>query len=369
MKQFVFSLIALLTFVNVAWAQDDDVYFVPTKKALKNEQRQYMNKTYSGSDDVFEYDHWSNERSEGTRSVDEYNRRYKKGKVARQHDSVSCCQNDVEEQNMTGRIVRFRSPRAAIVASPYYYDYYYDLAYYDPWFYDWGRIGWYGWMDPFYFGIGWNIRFSPWNPFWPYGRYYSWYGGWGWNPWFPHYGWNDPFFWWNNSYTFAPRNAVYYGGTRGSNVSYGTRGGSFASRENGGRSRGGSFVERGGSYRSSRSGGEFSRSRESGYGRSMEHRGRNIDANVGTSRRGNIIGHSRSDQSSNSYGTQDNRHTRSYESSNGTYSSGGSRGGNFSSGRSGGSFSTGGGFSTGRSGGFSSGGSSRGGGSIVGGRR
>lgn len=373
MKKFALSLIALMTLGNVALAQDD-VYFVPTKKALRNEQQQiFRSHTQEAPPqygETLEYDTWADGRSNTMRNIDDYNRRNKKGLKKHHRDSISFKEHDVEEQNMTGRIVRFRSPRAVIVASPFYYDYYYDLAYYDPWFSDWGWRGWYGWYDPFYAGFGWSIRFSPWSwhtwysP-WLNSWYSPWHGGWSWHAWhYPYpYVW-DRYYGWNHYNRFGRRNGVYYGEVRGSNASYGSRGGSFSSRGGSNVTRGGSFAGRGGSF-GTRSGNDFSRSGNNAtYGSSRS----SYSGGGTTSRRGNIISHGRNGQNNISNSTPTSPPpTRAQSSSGNSNTFGNSRGGGFSSGYSGGSFSSGG---SSRSGGFSSsGGSSRGSGRIVGGRR
>lgn len=376
MKLLVLPLMAFLAVANTAWAQDD-VYFVPTKKALQQEKQQtvrrYNYETYPQSDDTFEYDDWADGRSNGSRDVDEYNRRQKSDKKYRNND-YSADYYDVEEQNMTGRIVRFRSPRGVIIASPYYYDYYYDLAYYDPWFSNWGWNRWYGWYDPFYVGFGWGYspwRYSSWYSPWYSGWGYSWYGGWGWKSWYSpyyygYYGWGGYHGWHHYGYnSFGRYNGVYYGSMSGSNnTGYTSRGGSFAGRNGGSMgTRGGSFSDRNGSRGSSFDG------NSRGYSRgNANYNNQRNDFNLSApSRRGNIVNNSRNGSNSgNSYTPSrsqqnSNSNSNSYTPSrNGnSFNSGSSRGGGFNSG---GSFNS-------RGGSFNSGGGSSRGGGIVGGRR
>ena len=89
MKQIALTIIALLA-ASAAWAQDD-VYFVPTKKALEAErQEMYGHSSYDQiaipTDKAFEHSNWADGRSAGGRNVDEYNRR---GKARSKNDSLN----------------------------------------------------------------------------------------------------------------------------------------------------------------------------------------------------------------------------------------------------------------------------------------
>ena len=163
-------------------AQDDDMYFVPTKKNVASERATYGIPTdtyYSGSQ----------------RSVDEYNRRWASSYEVLPPDTGDIISfagvegiypDSLGDFSLTQRMTRFDGyePSAAYWAgysrgysdswgwhSPWYYSYYpwYDW-YYDPWYYDsWYWGGWYGWYGPWYRGYyGW---YDPWY----YGGYY--YGG------------------------------------------------------------------------------------------------------------------------------------------------------------------------------------------------
>lgn len=369
MKKLALSLITLLALSGTAWAQDD-VYFVPSKKALQQEQqeRQRTHPRYSTVesadavpyDGSGHYDDWADGRF-SSRDVDEYNRHTRR---QRRDTLNNYREEEADQQTMTGRIVRFRSPRGVIVASPYYYDYYYDLAYYDPWFSDWGWSGWYGWYDPWYYGVGWFGWNSPWryscySP-WSWNAWYSpWYTGWGWSG---YYGWTQ-WGWggyWNHPYSYygyAPFHSsrgAYYSETRGSNRPLASRGGSFPSR-------GGNFTRNNG-Y-----------SARSGYTPSYNNGNRDYfrsSNNAGVSRRGSLINtdRSRSNYSaptqsrSNSYSpSRSNNYappTRNYQPSNSSSFGSGSTNSRSIGGFSGGSS---------RGGGFSGGGSSRG--SVISGRR
>lgn len=357
MKQFALSLISLLALSSVAWAQDD-VYFVPTKEALQVEQQQSNQRhsnAYGHSASTYDYDNWADYRV-GSRDVDEYNRR----RVDRTRKEMADSLYDDERQTATGRIVRFRSPRGVIVASPYYYDYYYDLAYYDPWFSDWGWSSWYGWYDPFYYGWSWNRWYSPWgwsswySP-WGFSAWYSpWYSGWnwgwGWNyGYWPYdrYGWGG--YYGGYAYNVRPHGNTYYGVSGANSRSAGafdSRGGGFTSR-NGSASRGGSWSGRNNYDGTSTTHSSYR------YNDTPSYRGDIVNS----SRRGGrpTENYSPSRSTNNSY---------SQPSRSSGFDMGGSRNGGFSSGS-----SSGGGFSGSNSGGgFSGGGSSRGGG-VIGGRR
>lgn len=190
------------------YAQDDDVYFVPSSK-----DKTETNDTYTASgrssytpitgndDPTFQQSDWAAGRGNGRWDVDAYNRRgrnYKGNAVA---DTLTSQQtydqgyeDGYEDGSCTARIVRFWSPRAGVyVSSPYYMDYY-DLSYaYDPFYYGYGSAwsigwsGWYGWGSwygwrPYYSWYGWGGWHSPWYDPW----YDPWYGGCGW---WPRYDW------------------------------------------------------------------------------------------------------------------------------------------------------------------------------------
>lgn len=169
-------------------AQDDDMYFVPTKENVAKEAKKYgmpQNTYYSGSN----------------RSVDDYNRRaqfsYPVDSTGNDiidfsavrgvyPDSVYSQSAENDDYKLTRQMSRFDdyTPseaywdgyRAGRWSSPWYNSWYswYD---YDPWYWD----SWY-WRDPFY--------------------YTSW-----------HYGWRSPFYystWYSPRYYYRPYR--YYGG-------------------------------------------------------------------------------------------------------------------------------------------------------------
>lgn len=205
---FAFALLALGLNSVAAFAQDD-VYFVPTKKAILKErqterasaQREHTESTYTTIYDnatATEYDGWADRNQADADEIDAYNR-HGSGLLVESTPSDSLAGADStynaaeEDYSPTARLVRFRSPRGVIYASPYYADYIYDLAFYDPWYFDgfYGSAYWhYGWAynpffyDPWFYGTWWG---SPWH------HHCGWYDYcWGWGPtWHPgwHPGW------------------------------------------------------------------------------------------------------------------------------------------------------------------------------------
>ena len=190
MKKLVLLSVLLGAMPITMMAQDDDLYFVPTKENVAKEAEKYGMPTdtyYSGS----------------TRSADEYNRRAWSrvapidsagndiinfdGKRGVYPDSAY---SDVKDFKYTRRMSRFDDYTPAEAywegyrdgrwASPWYYSSYW--SWYDPWYYDPWYYGYYGgWYSPYY------AWYSPW-------RYrYDYWGGW--------YGW------------YGPRYYVYRGGT------------------------------------------------------------------------------------------------------------------------------------------------------------
>lgn len=178
----------LLTLVSAfslsLMAQDDDMYFVPTKENVAKEARKYgmpQNVYYSGSN----------------RSVDDYNRR------AQFSSLVDSTGNDIidfsavrgvypdsaysqpvenDDYALTRRMSRFDdyTPseaywdgyRAGRWSSPWYNTWY---SWYDPWYYD----SWWYWNDPFYYSSWYGWRYPYYYSTWYSPRYYGYhyYGG------------------------------------------------------------------------------------------------------------------------------------------------------------------------------------------------
>lgn len=245
MKKSLLLMVMCLSFGSLAtYAQDDDVYFVPSSKAEEDVKDSYTSSSsYEpiADDEAFSQSHWAEGRGNGKWDVDAYNRR---GKNYKYRDEVvdKNVQSSTERASydegyedgytdgyFTSRLVRFCSPRVGIyVSSPFYMDYY-DLCYYDPWYYGYG---------------------SPWS--WSWSGWFGWGSWYGWRPYYSYWGWGgwyDP--WWGGCYPhhhhwyptdWYPSNArrgrlggyIAYGGRRGSGVSTSTGGrGNYSGRPSG----------------------------------------------------------------------------------------------------------------------------------------
>ena len=210
MKKYIISIFVLfLGFTQASIAQDDDVYFMPSKskKEVKEKTPEPANAEYLPNDHLYSHDNWADGRTDNGRDVDEYNRR---GKYDTEEEETSTVrqnsENEVETVSCTERIVRFHSPTVGVyVSSPYYADYidiWFDPWYYDPWYRGYGYYGWHSYYHPWY-----NPWYDPW--------YDPWY-----NPWGPYYGWYYPYY--RPSYRpVAPAGAHY--GPHGGYVYYGNR--------------------------------------------------------------------------------------------------------------------------------------------------
>ena len=190
MKRSFLILLAACFGTLANYAQDDDIYFVPSENDESTEINNYNYEDGSSYTDIDEsasfsdYDNWADNRT-GDRDVDEYNRRGN-SKLYSEYSAVDTTKtgDDVYDNDFepvyTDRLVRFHSPSIGLyITSPYY-------GYYDPW---------YDWYDPWYYS-GW------------YG--YRWYRPWGWySGW---YGWHRPYYGW---YGHHYRGGRPYGGYRG----------------------------------------------------------------------------------------------------------------------------------------------------------
>ena len=175
----------LLTIVSAfslsLMAQDDDMYFVPTKENLAKEAKKYgmpQNTYYSGSN----------------RSVDDYNRRaqfsYPVDSTGNDiidfsavrgvyPDSIIASANENDDYKLTRRMSRFDdyTPseaywdgyRAGRWSSPWFNSWY---SWYDPWYYD----SWWYWNDPFYYSSWYSWRYPYYYYTWYSPRYYGYYG-------------------------------------------------------------------------------------------------------------------------------------------------------------------------------------------------
>lgn len=190
MKKSVFLISALLFLSVGAYAQDDDMYFTPSKTSKVNKTDKQPLKIQDGlydEDDDAVYDaDYSNGKKYSDAEIDAYNRRgYNVSK-----DTLFIGDGDKEANDYadryadeygsndyyySGRLARFHEPAVNIYFG-------YGVPY---WGWSYGYYDWAWGYDPYWswnYGWGWN-----WYP-----RYYGWYGGWGWSyPWHYHYGWND----------------------------------------------------------------------------------------------------------------------------------------------------------------------------------
>ena len=275
MKKLVLLSVLLGAMPITMMAQDDDLYFVPTKENVAKEAEKYgmpTNTYYAGS----------------TRSTDEYNRRAW-SRVApidsAGNDIIDfsaergvypdSAYNELSDYTYTRRMSRFEdyTPSEAYWAgyrdgrwaSPWYYSSYYPWydPWYDPWYY--GYYGYYGWYDPWYY----STWYSPWR--YRYGYWGGWYG-----PRYVHYshagaGWSRAGYshhkYGNHTRTVGSRGVTNHRNNNGSLGGYrssGTRtytpsnsgsyggnrsgGGSFGGGRSGGFSGGGRSVGGGHSY-------------------------------------------------------------------------------------------------------------------------
>ena len=159
MKKWIL-LAAICSLPLQLMAQEDDMYFVPTKENVAKEAETWgmPKKTYySGSN----------------RSVDDYN-----GRLSSSVTPVDSLGNEVETEDYqyTRQLSRFDdySPSQA------YWEGYRDGRWSSPWYY--GRYGWYSsWYDPWY-DPWYASYYDPWYNSWYYTGYYGWASPW-------RYGW------------------------------------------------------------------------------------------------------------------------------------------------------------------------------------
>jgi hypothetical protein len=266
-------------------AQDDDMYFVPTKENVAKETKNYgmpTNTYYSGSN----------------RSVDDYN-----GRLSSSVTPIDSVGKEVEtdDYKYTRQLSRFDD----YTPSQAYWEGYRDGRWSSPWYY--GRYGWYStWYDPWY--ISW---YDPWYDPWYYGGYYGWSSSW-------RYGWYGSYYRpWGYYSWYTP--IYYYGGRHVT-----TRHRFHANRNVNGTS---AFGNGSGRPRGSNNRG--------GFGNSRNNSNRSTTTSTFGNSRSNSTGFgSRSSSSSNSsFGS-----SRSSSSSSGGSRGGGSFGGGSRSGGGGGRF-------------------------------
>lgn len=188
---FAFALITTLS-MN---AQDDDLYFTPSKKKVNSELISSVshprNVTIVNAQPPVLAVYSNNKRSE-----DEYNRRYKsmtewqtsggvEDSLAASVEYLDSLEgydiNDPElDYSYSRRILRFHSPSFGYyLTSPYYWDLAYGYGAFDDFYYPY-------YYDPFYWNYGWGYGYvsGPWD---------CWYG--------PLWGWRHPTYWSTWGYT------------------------------------------------------------------------------------------------------------------------------------------------------------------------
>ena len=201
MKKIVLTslMMVCLPFLAVAQSVEDDLYFIPKKKAEKKEevkqevkvavpQKQNNTTVYAapGSTVVVK------DVKGNMRDVDEYNRRYtsRDNTFSMENDTlyieekplnergewVNGFEGSQDDYEYAMRIVRFRNPRYAIpVSSPLYWDVVYGLPSWDWNVYDDGLYAyvfptytnrlWWDWRFNYLYGPGWSFSWgwtSPW---------------------------------------------------------------------------------------------------------------------------------------------------------------------------------------------------------------
>lgn len=227
MRRILWTLLAVLTTLPAtAWAQTDDLYYLPKKEKAKTTvattERNTATKSPSNAQTIVVRDVKGN-----VRNVDEYNRRYSSRdyQISTSNDTVYLDERPYNERGewVNGfngseddyeyamRLVRFRNPRYAIsVSSPLYWDVVYGG--YGMW--DWNVYddGMYAYVFPTYtnrlwwdwrwnrWGFGWyNSWYAPYYSSWYYPYYgYSYWGGF-WSPYYghhyyPYYGWGGGYY-------------------------------------------------------------------------------------------------------------------------------------------------------------------------------
>ena len=178
-----------------ATAQDDDVYFVPSKSSKTSQKDRSNFSSQAERIPVEASNTYDNLYEMSDRDIDAYNRRYA---VTDSIDAADDYAEDNEEGTYTRRLVRFHSPTVGVYVSSPYYDVVADYYWYDPWFTPW-------YYSPFY-GPSYAWTWSPWA--------YDWYWGWGWHTWWydpwhyhHHHHWYDTA--WRPSFNGRPGNGRY----------------------------------------------------------------------------------------------------------------------------------------------------------------
>lgn len=292
MKRFLLSLIAVCCSSVALHAQDDDVYFVPSRSASQASEPVSARGTAAGSaertfhvsSDVYAESRWAEGRGNGMWDVDEYNRRGARRVpadsmeygMAAQEDSAVVDGNYGGGESYAVRLVRFHTPGGVLVRSPYYAvvcgDLFWDDALWTDVYWGWNYGGWWGY--PWYHGPwGWNAGWG-WAPGWGwgFGPHWGWHPGWGWGGHYPshnNWAWGGG----RNVRRTPSGDYVYH-----SRPGYGNRGGVASRYGAGGRTTGGR-VTGNRNYRPSR---DYGTSTPSRNGNANYRPSRNERPSVGT---------------------------------------------------------------------------------------
>ena len=331
MKKWFILSVMLGAFSLSGFAQDDDMYFVPSKQNVEREKATYGIPTdtyYSGS----------------LRSVDEYNRRWSSNYEVLPVDTGDIVSfaavegvypDSVGDFTLTKRMSRWDGyePSAAYLAG-YSRGYADSWGWHSPWFYS-SYYPWYSpWYDPWY-----DFWYDPWY----YGGYYGYYGYYGLGyPWYSSWGWGGYYGPYYNYYPYY----VSWGGGHSVNLSTENHG-RISGTGSRGITTGRTHTYTAGTFGSSRSVGTnrttggYGGSRSTNVGRTTTDTRTRTTASPSYSNSNGNFGGSRSD--AGSFGGS--------RSSGGSVSSGGGGGGSFGGSSSGG----GGGSRSGGGGGFGSG--------------
>lgn len=198
-SKFLASL--LLGALPLSMVAQDDVYFVPSKKAVEREAASYgvpRHTYYAGSN----------------RDVDEYNRRGGSYYQVLSNDTTG---NDTisfdgqrgvypdsvdggQDYALTRRMARYDGYAPDIAYEEGYRDGWHNSwAWHSPWYYS----SYYPWYDSYWY----------WNDPWYYGRYgrFGWYSSYWYDPWYYDYGWYG-YYGWRRPYYYSYYTPRYYGG-------------------------------------------------------------------------------------------------------------------------------------------------------------
>ena len=220
-RRIILFALAVLGAQVAAFAQNDDMYFVPKTKAQKVAEQKAYERQLAKARANYVY---------GMRDVDEYNRRHRLQSTIVPIDSSGVADDIIDFQPGTGVYpdsaymdsVTNIMPMNDFAEEDYKYsrrmnrweDFYpwYDRMYYDPWIEPWYADYWYHpWYHDYWYSSRWY--YGPYYGYWWSNPWYSAY--WGWSaPW--HYGWYGPYY----SYWHHPR----YIGIGGTGVGHSGRG-------------------------------------------------------------------------------------------------------------------------------------------------